>query len=76
MTLVVTVFMLCTSALACPQCYTQAASSGERLVAALRSGIFFLIIPALSVLGGIAVMAWKRNRPSGEADRDYPDPGW
>ncbi|HKW17655.1 MAG TPA: hypothetical protein VJO35_09125 [Terriglobales bacterium] len=54
----------------CPLCYTQAASSGPRLIAALRSGILVLIIPPMFMSVGITWLAYrKRNqfRPNPEA---------
>jgi len=47
----------------CALCYTQAASSGSRMIEALRSGILVLIVPPTLmwlVLGSILYA--KRNR--------------
>lgn len=47
----------------CALCYTQAASSGSRMIEALRSGILVLIVPPTLmwlVLG--AILYAKRNR--------------
>lgn len=56
----------------CPLCYTQAASSGARLIAALRSGILVLIIPPMFMSVGITWLAYrKRNcfrHDAGETD--------
>lgn len=47
----------------CALCYTQAAGSGQRFIAALRSGILVLMIPPMAITIGIAVMAYrKRNQ--------------
>jgi hypothetical protein len=47
----------------CPLCYTQAASSGTRFVAGLRSGIMVLIVPSLFMSAGIVWVAYrKRNQ--------------
>src|SRR5271155_1326330 len=47
----------------CALCYTQAAGSGQRFIAALRSGILILMIPPMAISIGIAVMAYrKRNQ--------------
>jgi len=47
----------------CALCYTQAAGSGQRFIAALRSGILILMIPPMAITIGIAVMAYrKRNQ--------------
>ncbi len=55
----------------CALCYTQAASSGAKMIAALKSGILVLIVPP--TLGSIAmlfVVHHKRNQvrrdPSGD----------
>jgi hypothetical protein len=45
----------------CPLCYTQAASSGARVIQALRSGIFILVIPAMLICTGIAIMAFRKR---------------
>jgi hypothetical protein len=47
----------------CPLCYTQAAASGARFIAALRSGILVLVIPPMFMSVGVAVIAYrKRNQ--------------
>ena len=47
----------------CALCYTQAASSGARMIEALRSGILVLIIPpTLMWLVIAAILYIKRNR--------------
>ena len=47
----------------CSLCYTQAASSGSRMIEALRSGILVLIVPpTLMWLVLAAVLYVKRNR--------------
>ena len=47
----------------CALCYTQAASSGSRMIQALRSGILVLIIPpTLMWLVIAAIMYSKRNQ--------------
>ena len=45
----------------CSLCYTQAASSGSRLIQGLRSGILVLIIPPMFMSVGIAVLAYKKR---------------
>lgn len=56
-------FALPVFAQSCPLCYTQAASSGPRLIAALRSGILVLIIPPMFMSVGITWLAYrKRNQ--------------
>ena len=47
----------------CALCYTQAASSGSRMIQALRSGILILIAPpTLGSIGMIFVVYHKRNQ--------------
>lgn len=51
------------SSQSCALCYTQAASSGARMIEALRSGILVLIVPpTLMWLVLAAVLYIKRNR--------------
>ncbi len=47
----------------CALCYTQAASSGSRMIEALRSGILVLIVPpTLMWLVIVGIMYSKRNQ--------------
>ncbi len=47
----------------CALCYTQAASSGARMIQALKSGILILIAPpTLMSIGVIFVLYRKRNQ--------------
>ena len=47
----------------CALCYTQAASSGSRMIQALRSGILILIAPpTFMTIGVIFVCYRKRNQ--------------
>jgi hypothetical protein len=45
----------------CALCYTQAAGSGSRMIAALRSGILILMIPPMLICIGITWMAYKKR---------------
>lgn len=65
----------------CALCYTQAASSGARMIQALRSGILILIIPpTLMSIGMIFVVYRKSNQfrqpgytsASGSEDGEWP----
>jgi hypothetical protein len=66
--LVVAVVALSATALpamaqSCALCYTQAASAGGRMIAALKSGILILIVPpTLTSIGMVFVMYRNRNR--------------
>jgi hypothetical protein len=59
----------------CALCYTQAASSGSRMIRALKSGILILIAPpTFMTIGMIVVCYRKRNQTrdaSTEADREW-----
>lgn len=61
----------------CSLCYTQAASSGSRMIEALRSGILILIVPPTLmwlVLGAIAYAKrnqYKRVRNAAECSSDW-----
>jgi len=47
----------------CALCYTQAASSGSRMIQALKSGILVMIVPpTLGSIGMIFVVYKKRNQ--------------
>lgn len=47
----------------CALCYTQAASSGARMIAALKSGILILVVPpTLASVGMLFVVHSKRNQ--------------
>ena len=50
----------------CALCYTQAASAGSRVIAALRSGILILILPPMLICLGITWMAYKKRNQFNE----------
>ena len=57
------------SAQSCALCYTQAASSGSRMIQALKSGILILIVPpTLLSVAMIFVLYHKRNQVRPEDD--------
>jgi hypothetical protein len=65
-----------TFAQSCALCYTQAAGSGSRMIAALRSGILILAIPPTLICAGITWMAYKkRNQFNDDTYRDSSEPG-
>ena len=61
----------------CALCYTQAASTGARMIQALRSGILILIVPpTLASVGMIFVVHHKSNQvrrsnDAGESGQDW-----
>jgi len=50
----------------CALCYTQAASSGSRMITALRSGILILALPPMLICAGITWMAYKKRNQFNE----------
>jgi hypothetical protein len=76
-------FLLLTAAPAfsqsCALCYTQAASSGRRMIQALQGGILILVVPpTLGSIGMIFVVYRKNNRTRDEDDNsdDHQSNGW
>jgi hypothetical protein len=62
------------AAQSCALCYTQAASSGSRMIQALRSGILILIVPpTLLSVGMIFVLYHKRNQVRAADDAPKSD---
>jgi hypothetical protein len=55
------------SAQGCALCYTQAAGSGSRMIAALRGGILILVIPPMLFCCGISWMAYKKRNQFNDA---------
>jgi hypothetical protein len=61
----------------CALCYTQAASSGSRMIQALKSGILILITPpTVGSLGVVFILYRKRNQVRRAEDRDPADRDW
>lgn len=64
----------------CALCYTQAASSGQKMIQALRDGILVLVIPpTLGSIGMLFVVHRKRNqtrRAESEVDENTSESGW
>lgn len=61
----------------CALCYTQAASSGSRMIQALKSGILILILPpTLGSIGMIFVVHRKRNQVRRSEDAPDSDGDW
>jgi len=63
----------------CALCYTQAASSGSRMIQALKSGILVMIVPpTLGSIGMIFVVYKKRNqvRRTEEEENDESGRDW
>ena len=60
----------------CALCYTQAASSGSRLIHALRSGIIVLIIPPALMSIGITILAYRKRNQFSDTTRLTPTDDW
>jgi hypothetical protein len=61
----------------CSLCYTQAASAGARMIAALQSGILILVVPpTLASVGMIFVVHHKRNQVRRGDDATDSDRNW
>jgi hypothetical protein len=61
----------------CALCYTQAASSGSRMIEALRSGILVLIVPPTLMWLVIAAIAYsKRNQFKHAENLPRPASDW
>jgi TRAP-type C4-dicarboxylate transport system permease small subunit len=61
----------------CSLCYTQAASAGARMIAALQIGIVILVIPpTLGSIGMIFVVYRKSNQVRRTDDMPDSDRNW
>jgi len=75
-TLIVASVVLAPSALyaqSCAMCYQNAAASGPRMIAALKSGILVLMFPPMLIFGGILGLAFSRRNSF--ACEPQPQPG-
>ena len=60
----------------CALCYTQAASSGSRIIHGLRSGIIVLIIPPALMSIGITALAYRKRNQFHEPTKGSRPNGW
>ncbi len=60
----------------CALCYTQAASSGSRMIQALRSGILILIAPPTFMTIGMIVVCYRKRKQTRDEDSDESDRNW
>ena len=66
----------------CALCYTQAASSGSRMIQALRSGILILIAPPTLISIGLVFVCYRRRNQTRKPDdsdgfdNNPDDKGW
>ena len=64
------------SAQSCALCYTQAASSGTRMIQALKSGILILIAPPTFMSIGLIFVCYRKRNQTREDDADDSDREW
>jgi hypothetical protein len=60
----------------CALCYTQAASSGSRMIQALRSGILILIAPPTFMTIGVIFVCYRKRNQTRDNDHDQSDLDW
>lgn len=61
----------------CALCYTQAASAGQKMIQALRSGILILVIPpTLGSIGMVFVLRQKGQQVRRIEENDEPFSEW
>jgi len=51
---------------ACPLCYQTAASSSAQLIAALKNGVFVLIVPSFLICAGISYVTYRKRNACDE----------
>ena len=64
------------SAQGCALCYTQAASSGARMIDALKSGILILIVPPTFMSLVVVGICYRKRNQFQRADVNESDPTW
>jgi hypothetical protein len=65
------------SAQSCALCYTQAASSGARMIQALKSGILILIAPPTFMTVGVIFVCYRKRNQTREGDAEHSqDKNW
>ena len=60
----------------CALCYTQAASSGSRMIQALRSGILILIAPPTFMTVGMIFVCYRKRNQTRDNAGDESDRKW
>ncbi len=64
------------SAQSCALCYTQAASSGARMIQALKSGILILIAPPTFMTVGVIFVCYRKRNQTRENSGEESDCEW
>jgi hypothetical protein len=60
----------------CALCYTQAASSGGRMIQALKSGILILIAPPTFMTVGLIFICYRKRNQTREDAADHSENDW
>jgi hypothetical protein len=60
----------------CALCYTQAASSGARMIQALKSGILILIAPPTFMSVGLFFVCYRKRNQTREDNGNESDREW
>jgi hypothetical protein len=60
----------------CALCYTQAASSGSRMIQALRSGILILIAPPTFMTIGLILVCYRKRNQTRDQEGDESEREW
>jgi hypothetical protein len=60
----------------CALCYTQAASSGSRMIQALKSGILILIAPPTFMSIGLIFVCYRKRNQTREDDGNESKDEW
>ena len=60
----------------CALCYTQAASSGARMIQALKSGILILIAPPTFMTVGLIFICYRKRNQTREDAPDQSENDW
>ena len=60
----------------CALCYTQAASSGSRMIQALKSGILILIAPPTFMSIGLIFVCYRKRNQTRENGGDESEREW
>ncbi|MFZ1050282.1 MAG: hypothetical protein WAN41_06320 [Candidatus Sulfotelmatobacter sp.] len=64
------------SAQSCALCYTQAASSGARMIQALKSGILILIAPPTLMSVGVIFVCYRKRNQTRKDDGEESEREW
>ncbi len=57
----------------CALCYTQAAGSGPKMIAALKSGILVLVFPPMGICAMLTWMGYRKRNRFNSCESSQPD---